>query len=154
MPHKGYPDAFAIFSINYQEVPDFKEGGIEIQLWDGDLVLDDDGETNSQLSTDNETLTWTQYLKIHDSKLEFGVKNGVSSSYGGSFGNSEFKVAHPIALNDLANYVVEDSVKHSGITLGSNRVKHLKLTKVTYIKSDGTKVVDTNIRKVHEESAN
>lgn len=141
-PMASRADVYAIFCLNFQEIPTFIEGGLEIQFWEGDWNVDVNGDSQAKLDTDNEVVQWTQTLRVVDGKLVFGVKNGHSTTYG-SFGGDYFKVCSESSYENLATYTAAESVKNSGITLGANRVKSLKLKQVRLILSDGTVVVDT-----------
>lgn len=148
-PNSTNLSSFAIFCINYQEIPTFNEGGLEIQLWEGDWNTDVTVSENVQLSVPYEVVTWTQVMKINEGKLEFSVVNGSSSTFG-SFGGSSFKVISQSEFTDLNGYRVENSVNNSGITFGSNRVESMTIVSVKKIYSDKSEEIDTTPKVVFE----
>lgn len=148
-PDAGNLSNFAIFCINYQEIPDFSEGGLEIQLWEGEWNTDVTVSESVKLTVPYEVITWTQVMKIHEGKLEFAVTNGNSSTFG-SFGGTGFKVISQSEFNDLSGYNVENSVNNSGITLGSNRVDSMTIVSVKKVYSDGTEEIDSTPKLVFE----
>ena len=150
-PDASENSSYAIFCLNYQEIPRFVEGGIEIQLWYKEWVIDVDGNSGYKLALENETLSWTQVLKVESGQLSFTVKDGHSSTYG-SFGDASFKVAHATLRTNLNAYDSQASVTNSGVSLGANRVKSLKLKTVRKYMSDGSVVTDNNIKVAYEET--
>ena len=150
-PHTGQSGTYALFCLNYQEIPEFHPGGLELQLWGGEEVLDVDSHNAYELSAAEETVRWTKSLAIQDGRLSIQIKNGESDSFG-PFGGGNFKVSHPTSLTNLDGYRVEDSVEYSGVPLGANRVVSLKIVEVRYFKSDDSVSTDSTERVVYEHS--
>lgn len=150
-PDASVESTFGVFNVNFQQLPDFVEGGIEIQFWEGDWNIDVNGEDKTKLANSEETLTWTQFMKVQDGKVRFGVKDGKSQSFD-DFGGSSFFVESKTGFSNLNGYNAENSVKNSGVTLGSNRVKSLKLLCVRKIKSDNSVETDNNVKVVFEKT--
>ncbi len=124
-------ESFAIFAINFQQVPSFWPGGLEIQLWDGEEVIDVDAFAAYELSQIDESIRWTQVLEIKEGKIRFYVKDGNSESFG-SFGGTSFSVDRPTSIANLDQFQVEDTLKNSGVLLGANRVKRLVLKETRF----------------------
>lgn len=152
MPDGSREDIFALFCLNFHEVPYFTPGGMEIQLWEGEEVIDVDAHDSYELSENEETLRWTQSLQIDSGRLEVQVRNGESVSFG-SFGDDSFEVSHETSFENLDSYSVEDTVANSGVSLGANRVRLLKIVEVRSFKSDGTVVTDTTPRVVYQQDS-
>ena len=150
-PDASQNSTYAIFCVNYQEIPSFVGSGMEIQLWYQDWVIDVDGSYGYKLAVENETISWTQSLKLESGRLIFSVKDGSSQTYG-SFGGDTFQVSRLTARTDLNTYNADTSVLSSGVSFGANRVKSLKLKEVRYYKSDGTVTADKNIKVAYEEA--
>lgn len=150
LPNSATEENYAIFCINFQEIPTFHEGGLEIQLWEGDWNTDVTASEDVKLSTPGEVITWTQIMKISSGKLAFSVRNGSSASFG-AFGGDSFRVVSESNYTDLDGYKVESSLENSGITFGSNRVKSLKIVEVRKHFSDGTVETDSTPKVVFEE---
>jgi hypothetical protein len=127
-----------IFLLNHSTFPDFVPGGLQMQSWYGDSLLD---TTNSNriniLSYDNETVRWVQKLSIQDGRVVFDVDNGTSQSWG-NFGHGDGLVMWTGQRMDRLNdYRPAVSIEESGITFAGNRVSSLVLTKLVWRTSDG-----------------
>ena len=62
-PNAGNQTSYAIFCLNFQQIPDFREGGLEIQLWEGDWNTDVNASENVKFSANSEVVTWTQEMR-------------------------------------------------------------------------------------------
>ncbi|WP_442485770.1 hypothetical protein [Aeoliella sp. SH292] len=127
-----------VFLLNHSTFPDFVPGGLQMQSWYGDSLLD---TTNSNriniLSYDNETVRWVQKLSIQDGRVVFDVDNGTSQSWG-NFGHGDGLVMWTGQRMDRLNdYRPAVSIEESGITFAGNRVSSLVLTKLVWRTSDG-----------------
>lgn len=139
---------FAQFRMNFQESPEFVEGGMQIQLWEGAINTTERTAEHMNLSYANETLSWTQVMSVADNRLEFSVINGVSTSFG-DFGGNSFRIRSVTNFEDLDGYDTAKSVEDSGITLGANRVQSLRLVQVRKTLANGAVVVDDAVRQVY-----
>lgn len=139
---------FAQFRINFQETPEFVEGGMQIQLWEGAINTTERTAEHMKLSYANETLTWTQVMNVANERLEFSVASGVSTSFG-DFGGNSFKIRSVTGFENLDGYDPSKSVEDSGITLGANRVQSLRLVQVRKTLANGSVVVDDTVRQVY-----
>jgi hypothetical protein len=154
LPYRSQSNTFGQFHLNFRETSPPQGGGLEVQLWlDGQRA----GEQRidaGRLSTDNETIRWTQGIGVRNGAFLFRVRNGTSTSFG-RFGGwrSRLRAWAPAQTEEWASldYDPADSVKHSGITLGKNRVHALKLMEVRRFYSDGTIDTDANPKVVHEQ---
>jgi hypothetical protein len=151
-PSQSVSTNYAIFCLNYQEIPDFHEGGIEIQLWEGNWNTDVNASENVKFSNSGEAASWTQELSVDRNTLRYRIKDGRSQSFG-NFGGDGFSVASSYgAFSNLNNYSVDSSVRNSGVMLGSNRVKSLRITQVRKYFSDETMTTDSTPKVVFEAS--
>ena len=123
---------YATLSMNHQldGNQDFVEGGLQLQLWNGDLLLQSRTSDKKQLLTKpGETITWKQVISIEDNGvIRFSICDGKSESWGDFGSNLSLAVSTP--LNSLNDYRPNDSIDHSGVVFAANRVGHLRLTKV------------------------
>lgn len=143
MNHNSNNNAdYAIFCINYQEYPKFVEGGLEIQLWEEDVVVEVDTKGGVTLNLSGETISWTQSMTVKEGKITFAIKNGKSETYG-EFGGDGFSVSQNAQAGSLDSYVMASSLENSGAVLGKNRVTSMKLKEVRYYYSNGTVKTDT-----------
>jgi hypothetical protein len=141
---------FAAFDLNYREYPTFQNGGMQIQVWSGDKVLDTSSNGSDQFATAGETVTWSQRLSIDQSgTVSYKVFNGQSTTWG-SFGNDEeqLKVSYSTSLADLSGYSPDASAANSGASWESNLVTKLTLVQVRYYKNGKLIATDTTPRNI------
>ena len=150
-PHVHLDSLFAQVTWNYQELPEFSSGGLQIQAWDNETMLAKKNFGAAKLSTSAETVTWTQILHTDGAKVSFIIKNGRSTTWG-NFGYpaQNMKIQGAANLPDLNGYSPNLSAENSGISFGSNRVGSLKITQVRYYGPSGLLGVDTNPKVVFE----
>jgi hypothetical protein len=135
---------FCNFHLNAVDVPSFCVGGLQLQAWKGSTNLATYTSPNSAvMGTDNELVTWTQYLRIDNGVLKFGIGTvesnpGASSTTWGDFSGSGMEITVTGARPDLSNYDPTYSVQNSGVTFGANRVTNLTLVRVRYYYDDGS----------------
>jgi hypothetical protein len=143
------PDSteFYQFHLNSQDIPQFVQGGLQLQAWSGTTVLAVKTSPDMQtLCNNGELVTWTQYLKQKEEGLEFGI-SAASSTTWGDFSGASFVVNGDYTVLD--NYSPDYSVHNSGITYGCNRVSSLVLVQVRTYYSDGSMATDVTPRVVY-----
>lgn len=127
---------FYQFHLNSQDVPSFVQGGLQLQAWDTDTVLQVKTSNNTNtMATSNEVVTWTQYLQRKEQALRFGI-SAASSTTWGDFSGANFDVQG--AEGVLDNYDADYSMQNSGATFGVNHVVSLVLVHTRKIYSDDT----------------
>jgi len=128
---------YVAFDLNHHSLTDYYSGGLQLQLWNNDVPVANDYPSMYQmLSNDNETVTWTQRMKVNEGLLKFEVVNGVSASWG-AFGGSNLLVFVPSSMSDLNQYNPDVSVANSGVGFAGNRVESLTLKRVRLYKRNG-----------------
>lgn len=133
---------------NYREVPDFMPGGLELQMWDSEQLLQHKSGREDPLSRSAEVIRWTQVLEVTGEGLSFSIQDGQSTSWG-SFGPG-LVLTVPGGPADLNGYSPDVSVQNACITYGANRVSILALGCVRYYGQDSRLIaMDTNPRIVH-----
>ncbi len=142
---------FAQVLWNYREVPDFIPGGVQLQSYYGDKLIQRRSMEYGQLSTAAETITWTQSLSTDGALLSFEVNNGQSTTWG-SFGR-DMRIDDDAGLKSLEGYSTDVTVRESGVTYGSNRVDSMSITQVRYYGASGLLWVDATPRVVFELSS-
>lgn len=131
-PDSGANSPFIAFDLNYHEFPFFYPGGMQVQVWSGNNVLDTASQGYAVLNTQSETITWTQQMYVSQGTLVYDVDNGQSTTWG-QFGQGDYlQVSYPTTLTDLGAYDPNVSAKRSGVTWESNRVSSLTLLRVRY----------------------
>jgi hypothetical protein len=130
------------FLVNYADQPSFSAGGVQLQIWQSNTVLDghDNCPNQAILQQANETVTFTLSMQISGSNLEFKAQNVSSPSFG-DIANLDANVSYdPTAT--FNNYSSADSVNNSGILYGANRVASLTLKQVRKYDANGNMVTE------------
>src|SRR5262245_4868156 len=55
---------FVAFDLNYRDHPSFQTGGLQVKVYSNGDVLGSSSQGTQLLSTSNETITWTQRMRI------------------------------------------------------------------------------------------
>jgi len=143
-PNGNVDGSHFLFTLSHADAPDYRPGGMQVQLWDGeDLVDEHQWHSSTAFEHDSETVHWVQKLSLHDDTLTFSVENGESETWG-QFGGEELSVSTPTTLNWLNHYRPSVSLSESQVNYAENRVGSLTLTKLVWVTEDG---------QVHEQNA-
>ena len=149
----GNVDSFhATLELNHHDIPSFAPGGVQFEIWQGDVALNERKfPDTSLLNIPGEIITWTQAMELADGELYFEIINGTSDpDTWGSFGGQGYlKGSVETTLTDLNQYDPEVSVANSGASYAGNRVQSLVLKKVRVYLSTGEMYEDTVPRVVH-----
>lgn len=133
-----------LFTINHSTVPQYAPGGLQVQQWEGDDLVQDrtvrDGEA---LNSSEEVVSWTQRLTVHDGRLIFQVLSGQSATWS-TFGGDSLTLSRDTTLTALNSYRPAVSLTESQVGYAENRVVSLVLTKLVWVTEDG---------QVHEQNA-
>jgi len=139
---------YATFELNHQSELTFEAGGLQLQIWDGEVLLSDKGYPNRNvLSQAGEVITWTQCLEVQNDTVTFEVINGISTTWGNFGGQGYLKAMLSTTLTDLGSYNSSVSVGDSGVSYGGNRVSSLVLKSVRFHLSTG-EVIEDDVPKV------
>ncbi|MDB5336005.1 MAG: hypothetical protein JWN70_1624, partial [Planctomycetaceae bacterium] len=151
---------FGLFEINHGTQPDYRDGGLELQIWDRDQRVNYRRHSNTnRLSYRDEVVRYTIAMSIqeddNDSKrLQFEVKNGSSRTWG-TFGNPEsIGCSISTSRSNLNGYSPAFSVENSKVGYASFRVRKYALVAVRYYDSQGLIRTDTTERIAHQYSNN
>lgn len=139
---------FAQILWNYGDTPYYREGGLQLQCWNGEELELSKSVGTSQLSTGSETISWTQALTTDGALLAIQIINGASTTWGG-FGKDMY-ISVDALLPFLNDYNTGVSVENSCVTYGSNRVDSLIIKEVRYYGEDGLLYTDENPKVVYE----
>ena len=138
------------FELNHQSVASFVPGGMQLVVWHGETMDHTHKHPSSAvMSTDNETVRWTQALNLSAGVLRFEVVGGTSTTWGSFGGSGQLRHSESTLLTSLDGYSPDVSVANSGVGFAGNRVSSLVLKEVRVYLSDGTQVVDSTPRVVH-----
>lgn len=123
---------FVAFDMNYQEVPVFYPGGMQVQVWSGGKITSSAGQGSALFNTPAETVTWTQRMALSGGTVTYAVENGSSTTWGKFGQGSNLSVSFTSSLTSLAGYSPTASVSKSGASWQMNNVTSLKITQVRY----------------------
>jgi hypothetical protein len=123
--------AFASFYLNYRDDP-FRAGGLHLRAWSDSQAIAQDTQRYELLSTSNETITWTQRMRLSGGSLTYEVVSGESTTWP-KFGQGEqLDVIVPSSLTSLDAYRPDYTAANSGVSWQSNRVASMKILRVRY----------------------
>ena len=143
---------YATFELNQQGLPTFTAGGLQLQVWDGEVSLSNRGFPNGAvLAQPGETVRWTQSMELDDGSLGFEITNGSSTTWGDFGGQGYLKASVNTTLTSLDAYDPAVSVKNSGVNYAANRVQSLVLKRIRVYTSAGEQVEDTDARVVYSQ---
>lgn len=141
---------FFIFNMNYRDQPEFKPGGLEIEIWMGKELINTLSKGTEQCSTNGETITWTQRMKITSGTITWAIDSGSSQTFG-KFGQGQqltLTSSFPTGLNSLSQYSPDTSVANSGVGWEANRVTSMTLLEVRYYAAGKLLSTDNQARSV------
>ena len=153
-PQGDVASIHAAFELNGRSLPSFEAGGMQLQVWDGNVALSDRAHPNGlRMQQAGETVSWTQSMSLADGKLTFEIVNGTSSTWADFGGQGYLKAIVDTSSDSLNGYSPEVSVNNSGVSYAGNRVQSLVLKGVRIYMSDGQVFEDNTERVVHSQAA-
>ena len=139
----------AALLLNYQGLPEFIPGGVQLQVWHDEIPrLWRKFPSNALMAPDGETVRWTQTMELHDGWLTFEVVGGTSTTWGTFGGQGYLKAGIATWLENLNDYNPDVSVNNSGVSFAANRVVSLVLKRVRLVMSDGNVLEDSAPRVI------
>ncbi|MBP7934345.1 MAG: hypothetical protein KA354_06820 [Phycisphaerae bacterium] len=145
-PVGNMDSSYAQVLWNYREVPEFAAGGLQLQGWNGEQMVNSKTARIIPLSTTAETIRWTQVLEIVEGELFFDIINGQSTTWG-SFGK-DMRLQQSSTTSNLNAYNTQVSVSNSCVTYGSNRVTQLVIIEVRWYGEGGLLYTDSTPRVI------
>jgi hypothetical protein len=125
------------FALNHETVPQYEPGGMQVQLWDGEELLDESAaHEDGTLRYADEVVRWVQRVSLENDTLTFEVRDGESETWG-SFGGNDLSLSVPTTLTGLNGYRPGVSITESQVGYAENRVVSLTLTKLVWVTEDG-----------------
>jgi hypothetical protein len=135
---------FVAFDLNYIDYPNFQAGGLQVKVYSGGNVQSSSTQGNALCQTTNETITWTQRMRVSSSSsVSYSIINGQSTTWG-AFGRNQglSRVSFTAPITSMAAYSADTSVANSGAGWQSNRVASMTLLCVRYY--SGTQLIATD----------
>ncbi len=150
-PVNNVDGVYAALELNHGTLPEYSAGGLQLQAWNGEDWLSVRDHAATTLHHDNETVTWTMRMWLHDNKLNFKVVDGSSQSWGAFGGTGFIKLSINNPPSSLDGYNPDVSKTNSGVGFASQRVQSLKLKRVRYYNASNELLLeDTTSRTVHQ----
>jgi hypothetical protein len=129
---------YFVFTINHHSHPEYVPGGMQVQQWCGEDLIDSRvGPQEGMLDHNDEVVRWVQRTEINDGTLTFEISQGESSSWGDFGGQGHLRLAIDTYLATLNGYRPAISLTESGVSFAGNRVRSLVLTKLRWFDSEG-----------------
>ncbi|MDA0832568.1 MAG: hypothetical protein O2955_00565 [Planctomycetota bacterium] len=144
-------DVHAVFELNHRTLPNFADGGMEIQLWSHDELIDlRVSPKTAKLSYPNETIYYTMAMELKNGNVDFEARDGYSDTWN-EFGHWNYlKVGTTTTQTRLNFYDPEKSVSNSRIGFAKHRVNRFGMLRVRYYTYDNVLVhTDYTDRMVH-----
>lgn len=142
-----------VFELNHGTQPDFIEGGMQLQVWWSNYLVGHKAQfAPNELSQAGEIIRYRTVTRLSDHTLTMEIVNGTSATWG-PFGNENLLQLKMITLREHLNpYDPENSLVHSRVTFGANRVHRFVRTGIRFYSSEGLYVESTTKRYVHRLS--
>jgi hypothetical protein len=142
----------AVFELNHGTQPDYAQGGMQLQVWRGDVLRGYQWQhAPAELNAAIERLTYTTVMELGDGRQKLYVKDGHSITWG-DFGDSESASLKIELTTYRTNYNDWDrwsSIRHSRVAYGANRVNKYVRTAIRYYTEEGLHYTDTSDDYVH-----
>jgi hypothetical protein len=150
-PRGGIDGTFFTLELNHRSAPTWTPGGITIHRWNADWRMASyDRADRSVMTTNNETVTWTQALYFDNGQLAYKVFNGTSTTWG-SFGyTGTVKLLCSYGTPNFNTYSPDISVAQSGAAFAGNRVQSLKIKQIRTTLNNGQVQTDSTERIVQQ----
>jgi hypothetical protein len=137
---------------NHRDVPDVEEGGIQLQAYSWNNLLDDrevlTPPWREKLSEQDERVTWVQRLHISDLDYVFTVRDIVGTTWGTIPGPYSVRRRFLIWAPPLELYSFEEIRRNSAVTVGSNRFKKLSVTRTRFYDINGNLLATDPVEKI------
>lgn len=136
-PNGSLGGDYFLFTINHETAPDYIPGGMQVQHWIGDEIVEcAHSNEYGTLATDGETVRWVQRISLDSGTLKFEIENGISDTWGQFLGD-DLELSTSSSLSDLNAYKAAISLNESQVGFSENRVESLTLTKIRWLTDDG-----------------
>ncbi len=142
---------YGVFDLNLKNVPSYEAGGVQLQIWDHNVPIASRlANTGTLLQISNETVTWTQRMRLDDDGLTFSIENGQSQTWGQFGGGETITVQAPSYLKNLNGYSSALTIANSGVAYSANRVSSLVLQAVRAYSVSGLATQNTTPQVVYQ----
>ena len=145
---------FVAFNLNYIDSP-YSNGGLDVRAWNGRVLATSSSTQGELLSTANETITWTQRMRVQAGNIVYSIRSGQSTTWNtfGSTGTgAEQGNGIPLAISytnpaaSLSAYDPEYSRANSNAGWQVQRVSQMRIVQVRYYSNDVLVKTDPTVR--------
>jgi hypothetical protein len=140
----------AVFELNHGTLPEFGEGGMQLQYWSGETLKGYRRQkAPAELSWVDEVIRFTTVTEIESGNLTLAVTNGTSKSFGAFGDENALRIQVKTTLDNLNDMSLENSIKHSRVTYGANHVQKFTRLRVRMLNVAGDAIAtDSQVRDV------
>jgi hypothetical protein len=138
-PRNPLTGLHAVYEINHSTMPDYSEGGMQLQAWSGNTLVGYKSQfAPAELNVTDEVITYTTGVEVQtDGRIRMEVINGVSATWGDFDGDRALRLRVASDIENLNDWDPLDSVKNSRIGYGANRIVMFKRTEIRYYNQGG-----------------
>jgi hypothetical protein len=136
-PDQNDQSTYFTVEFNHSTSPEFVGGGLQLQTWANDALVDASPRLNERtLDNNDERVSWTQYMEVKDGAVEFGLSRLQSSTWNQVDLATAKVTGSGASHGTLNNYHIYDSTTGSGVGFASNRVGNMILLEVRAYSGD------------------
>ncbi len=148
-PRTDVSTVFGMVQVNHRGSPGFQEGGLQVQGWNGSLLVQAmQANKSAILNRNSDRVQYTIAMEKVTDGIKFELLNGRSRTWG-RFAQTPLAVTVPVNISSLDGYSPDFSVSSTGVNLGAHRVDLLYIAAVRSTFSDGQTVTDDTDRVIH-----
>lgn len=138
-PRNPLTGLHAVYEINHSTMPDYSEGGMQLQVWSGNTLVGYKSQfAPAELNVTDEVITYTTGVEVQtDGRIRMEVINGVSATWGDFDGDRALRLRVASDIENLNDWDPLDSIKNSRIGYGANRIVMFKRTEIRYFNQGG-----------------
>jgi hypothetical protein len=138
-PRNPLTGLHAVYEINHSTMPDYSEGGMQLQVWSGNTLVGYKSQfAPAELNVTDEVITYTTGVEVQtDGRVRMEVINGVSATWGDFDGDRALRLRVASDIENLNDWDPLDSIKNSRIGYGANRIVMFKRTEIRYYNQGG-----------------
>jgi len=148
-PTGGLELPYMVFTLNHRGLPEFSPGGMQLQAWEGDVLLAvKEAPNTAMMQQPSETVEWTTRMILQNGVLTFEVVGGSSSTWGSFGGQGYLKASVSTSLTNLNGFDPAVSAGNSGVGYSANRVQSFAVKGTRAWTSTGEVLEDTTLRTI------
>lgn len=130
----GSSDAnFGLFEINHGSAPDFVSGGLQIQAWKNETLMQKTNSISGRVLTRKfDRFEYTVSMALVDGKLEYRLVSGKSKTWGNFAKDKNLSASTDSSVTLLDKYDRQYSVDNTLVNVAAHRIEALYQKEVKY----------------------